>query len=108
MFTFVWIQEESRESESHSLFGFRLSKQPRNQSLSQGLQTSVTHPDVPFIRSTNTPLRVDAQRALGLVLGHGTHSRSLVRTCHMAGEVTHWTGRQTETNQRFDWSSVRF
>lgn len=71
---------------------------------------SLTHPDVPFICSTNTPLRVDTQRALGLVQGHGTHSRSLVRTCYMAGEVTYWTRRQRETrwtNERFDWSSIR-
>lgn len=48
-----------------------------------------THPDGAFVRSTDAPLRVDTQRALGLVLGHGTHSWSLVRTRYMAGEVTH-------------------
>ena len=49
---------------------------------------------MPFVRSPDAPLRVNTQRALGLVLGHGTHSRSLVRTRYMAGEVTHWARRQ--------------
>lgn len=62
----------------------------RNKDLSQSLSVvSVTHPDMPLICSTNTPLRVDTQWALGLVLWHRTHRWSLVRTCYMAGKVTH-------------------
>lgn len=64
-------------------------------------QQSVTHPDVPLIRSTDTPLRVDTQRPLGLILWNGTHSWSLVRACYMAGEVTHWKRTQEETIWRW-------
>lgn len=49
-----------------------------------------TYPDVALVHGPDPPLGVDAQRALGLVRGHGTHRRRLVRTGHVTGEVTHW------------------
>lgn len=51
---------------------------------------------MPFIRCTNTPLWIDAQRALGLVLGHRTHGWSFVRTGYMAGEITYCKDRGTK------------
>lgn len=49
----------------------------------------LTDPDCPFVHSADAPLRVDAQRTFGLFRGDGAHCRRLVRTRHMAGEVTH-------------------
>lgn len=103
--------------------GLKGSKQLTNVCLSQSLQTltlflteqqftkdnkaavRLTHPYCPFIHGSDPPLRVDTQRALGLVRRYRTHSRSLIRTGYMAGEVTHWTRRQR--NKRFDWSCIK-
>lgn len=52
-------------------------------------QCELTHPDCPLVHSADAPLRVDAQRTLGLLGRDGTHGGRLVRTRHMAGEVTH-------------------
>lgn len=57
---------------------------------------------MPLIRSTDTPLRVDTQRTLGLVLRNGTHCWSLVGTRYMAGEVTH-----CREAKRSEWLSIR-
>lgn len=52
-------------------------------------QDVLTHPDCPLVHGADAPLRVDAQRTLGLLWRDRTHGRRLVRTRHMAGEVTH-------------------
>ena len=49
----------------------------------------MTYPDVALVRGADAPLGVDAQGPLGLVLGDRAHGRGLVRTRHVAGEVTH-------------------
>lgn len=54
----------------------------------------LTHPDRPLVHGTDAPLRVDAQRTLGLLRWDGTHGRRLIRTRHMAGEVTHCRERE--------------
>lgn len=56
-----------------------------------------------FVHSPDPPLGVDAERALGLIWGHRTHRRSLVRARHMAGEVTHWKQEADQTDQSCDW-----
>lgn len=64
----------------------------------------LAYPHVAFIHSSDPPLGVDPQRTLGLLGGDGTHRGGLVRTRHMAGEVTHCR-REAERSESdwFDW-----
>lgn len=64
----------------------------------------LAYPHVAFVHGSDPPLGVDPQRTLGLLGGDGTHRRGLVRTRHMAGEVTHCR-REAERSESdwFDW-----